>query len=301
MVRFVRNVQKLVNLTDTNTAIPNFTQVVTDLLECDRATVWVVDLPRRVMWTQVPDKTMHGMVTLQLPLPKARTNPNADSIGLVASAYLSQQSLVISDAHEDKRFNKEAEKATGYRTQSMLCFPIVRLGKVRCVLQAINKLKQPTFDGDDIFTLQLLGHVASEVLQVCESQTSSSSNDKRKEHLLMRAKSLVACDSPVHLVQSVVQGLQDMFEAEVVALHLVYTNHTSHLHLDRQGKHVSEVPNEAGFRGLVGQAVQSRTASAYHTAQKDQHTTYDANVDLPLPRGRASVVHTIPFFTGNVA
>lgn len=301
MVRFVRNVQKLVNLSDTSTAIPSFTQVVTDLLECDRATVWVVDLPRRTMWTQVPDKTMHGSVTLQLPLPKPNTNPNQESIGIVASAYLSQQSLVIADAHEDKRFNKEAEKATGYRTQSMLCFPIVRHGKVRVVLQAINKLKRPTFDEDDIFTLQLLGHVASEVLMVCETQTSSSSNDKRKDLLLLRAKSLIVCNSPVQLVHSIIQGLQDLFEAEATALHLVYTDYTSHLCLDRQGKHVAEVKNESGFRGLIGQAVLSRTTNAYHTIHKEQHSSYDRNVDLPLPMGREAVLHTIPFFTGNVA
>jgi len=253
------------------------------------------------MWTQVPDKTLHGMVTLQLPLPKPQTNANADSIGLVASAYLSQQSLVIADAHEDNRFNKEAEKTTGYRTQSMLCFPIVRMGKVRVVLQAINKLKRPTFDEDDIFTLQLLGHVASEVLHVCESQTSSVSNDKRKDQLLLRAKNLVSCETPVQLVHGVIQGLQDLFEAEASALHLVYTDHTSHLQLDRQGKNISEVVNEAGFRGLVGQAVLSRTTSAYHTIHKDTHHSYDRNVDLPLPIGRQSVVHTIPFFNGNVA
>merc|ERR1719409_1897250 len=117
------------------------------------------------------------MIALEMDLPK--DGADMTGMGLVAAAYSSRSMINVADAHLDPRFNRGADNATGYRTKSVLCLPIVRNSRVRLVLQAVNKLDRDNFDHNGEFVLRLLGHVAFEVLEASESNSSSSTDSKR--------------------------------------------------------------------------------------------------------------------------
>ncbi|KAI1307232.1 cGMP-specific 3',5'-cyclic phosphodiesterase [Halotydeus destructor] len=69
-------------------------------------------------------------------------------LGIAGHVALTKETIVIKDAYEDARFNKDIDARTGYRTVSIMCKPILNCqGDVIGVAQCINKTS-----GDHEFT-----------------------------------------------------------------------------------------------------------------------------------------------------
>lgn len=78
----------------------------------------------------------------QISVPKGR--------GIAGWVFEKGESLLIPDAYADDRFYKEADKATGFRTRSILCAPLMRSGAVIGVLQVLNPREKEAFDEEDL-------------------------------------------------------------------------------------------------------------------------------------------------------
>ena len=76
--------------------------------------------------------------------------------GIAGSVFESGESLLIVNAYEDSRFNREFDRLTGYRTRSILCVPLKIKDRVIGVSQVINKLDGSDFTEEDMETLSLL-------------------------------------------------------------------------------------------------------------------------------------------------
>jgi sigma-B regulation protein RsbU (phosphoserine phosphatase) len=76
--------------------------------------------------------------------------------GIAGHVYETGEPLLIEDAYEDSRFNREVDRMTGYRTQSILCVPLKIKERVIGVSQVINKLDGSSFNEEDKETLSLL-------------------------------------------------------------------------------------------------------------------------------------------------
>ncbi|MDR3570302.1 MAG: SpoIIE family protein phosphatase [Syntrophobacteraceae bacterium] len=76
--------------------------------------------------------------------------------GIAGSVFASGESLLIQNAYEDDRFNREFDRVTGYRTRSILCVPLKIKERVIGVSQVINKLDGSDFSEEDRETLSLL-------------------------------------------------------------------------------------------------------------------------------------------------
>src|SRR5437899_2318485 len=74
------------------------------VLDADRATVFVVDEVKREIWSKVAQGA--SMAEIRVPL-------GAGIVGAVAS---SGETVNIPDAYSDPRFNQEVDRRTGYRT-----------------------------------------------------------------------------------------------------------------------------------------------------------------------------------------
>lgn len=69
--------------------------------------------------------------------------------GIAGDAFRRVETVRVSDAYLDPRFNPEFDQRTGYRTRSLLCVPIEdREGRCIGVIQALNKA-EGEFDEDD--------------------------------------------------------------------------------------------------------------------------------------------------------
>ncbi|MDR3554584.1 MAG: SpoIIE family protein phosphatase [Syntrophobacteraceae bacterium] len=76
--------------------------------------------------------------------------------GIAGSVFETGESLLIENAYQDNRFNREFDRRTGYRTRSILCVPLKIKEKVIGVSQVINKLDGSDFNEEDRETLSLL-------------------------------------------------------------------------------------------------------------------------------------------------
>ncbi len=80
------------------------------LTSADRCSVWVVSEDEKTIWTKVA----HGVKKIEIPI---------DS-GIVGNSIVTGKHELIGDVYKDKRFNKEVDLKTGYKTKSMMVIPM---------------------------------------------------------------------------------------------------------------------------------------------------------------------------------
>ncbi len=66
--------------------------------------------------------------------------------GIAGWVFEKSEAQLIPDAYADARFFKEADQATGFRTRSILCAPLIAGGKTIGVLQVLNASGKVAFD-----------------------------------------------------------------------------------------------------------------------------------------------------------
>ncbi len=110
---------------------------VTAMLDAERATVFLVEEETR----KLVARTIIGPELHNLEL-----EPGQGVAGWVANTG---KTLNIKDAYKDKRFDPHVDQATGFRTSSILCQPMVNYrGKIVGVIQVLNK-KEGYFTVED--------------------------------------------------------------------------------------------------------------------------------------------------------
>ena len=112
------------------------------LLNADRATLWLVDNVNKELWSKVAV----GIPAIRVPL-------GAGIVGWVTNHLAT---LNIPDAYKDDRFNPGVDKKTGYKTNTILCMPIMNEDqKLVGVMQMINKNgKGEVFSDEDELVLK---------------------------------------------------------------------------------------------------------------------------------------------------
>jgi len=117
----------------------------TAVLEADRSTLYLHDEERGEIWSKVTQGGEIQEIRLKIP---------AGIAGWVAKTG---ETVNIPDAYADDRFNRDVDKASGYRTRCMLTMPMVNThGKVVGVVQVLNKSDDRVFGADDEELLRAL-------------------------------------------------------------------------------------------------------------------------------------------------
>ena len=117
-----------------------FTQRFGELLEVERASLFLVDRERGELWLKVAQAEGDRPVDLRMPIGK----------GVAGRVATTGQSLRIDDAQASPLFNPDFDRETGFQTKSILCVPIVdRRGEVFAVAQLLNKQSGVPFGDAD--------------------------------------------------------------------------------------------------------------------------------------------------------
>ncbi len=129
-----------------------------ELLEADRCTVFVLDDEKGELWSRVGT----GLELSEIRIPK--------SVGIAGHVATTGEILNLADAYEDPRFNREVDKATGYRTRALLCMPMRnRQQETIGVLQVLNKKQWGGhFDEKDVGLLGILSTTAANQLEIAQ-------------------------------------------------------------------------------------------------------------------------------------
>jgi GAF domain-containing protein len=138
---------RLVKSQNNNVTFAKFVQNVLDalynLLLAERVTVYLVDPIKKMLWVSCSKDGLQG---LRVPFGKG------------ISGWVAEHSCPVSinDAYQDLRFDPAVDRKTGFRTKSVLCYPVIaesldssnQNGPI-AVIQALNKVDGGYFDRED--------------------------------------------------------------------------------------------------------------------------------------------------------
>jgi putative ABC transport system ATP-binding protein len=120
-------------------ALRVFTRRVSELLEAERASLFLVDRRRGELVLRVA-QDVEKSDSVRIPLGS----------GIAGAAAASGQPVRVADAYQDPRFNRDVDLRTGFRTRSVLCLPLHdRSGEVFAVTQLLNRRDGQPFDAAD--------------------------------------------------------------------------------------------------------------------------------------------------------
>jgi adenylate cyclase len=103
-------------------------EAVTMILNCDRATIFLHDEKTDELWSQVA----LGMNDQEIRIPAGK--------GIAGEVFTTGNTVNITDAYKDSRFNQQIDLKTGYRTRNILCMPLInKHGVIIGVTQVLNK------------------------------------------------------------------------------------------------------------------------------------------------------------------
>ena len=142
--------RRLMSITNLDALLRDMATVTTQLLDADRATIFIVDRERGEIWSRVALGTGAGEIR------------QAIGVGIAGLVAATGETVNIPDAYDDPRFNPEPDQRTGYRTKSLLTFPMTGQNeRVIGVFQVVNKNGGGDFSADDEETLSSLGASAA--------------------------------------------------------------------------------------------------------------------------------------------
>jgi signal transduction protein with GAF and PtsI domain len=177
MKRIIKAANSLTASLPLNDALKRLAEECCAVLECDKTSVFMVDHEKEELWSKV---FTGSSSTIRIPMSK----------GIIGHVATKGESLNIADAYQDHRFNKEVDLKTNYKTNTILCVPIVEeSNQIIGVIQAINKIGG-SFTKDDEGILSVLASLAAIVLRNSINFDQQSVYQKSLRHALKVTRTL---------------------------------------------------------------------------------------------------------------
>ncbi|NBU59908.1 MAG: GAF domain-containing protein [Betaproteobacteria bacterium] len=119
--------------------ITRIMKAASKLLNADRGTLLLDDPKTGELWSRFAE----GLEIREIRMP--------DDAGIAGAVFKTGRTVNIADAYQDARFNPAVDRATGYRTTSILAVPVVgKKGQRIGVVEVLNKEGGPFSAKDEI-------------------------------------------------------------------------------------------------------------------------------------------------------
>lgn len=130
-----------------NRLFPMIISRVTEIMEAERTSLYVIDWDARELWTKVAE----GIEMINVPLGK----------GISGRVAETGEIINVADAWELPYFDRSFDRINNFRTRSVLCVPLrSSVSRNIGILQVINKKGKECFDrSDEIFMKGLASQV----------------------------------------------------------------------------------------------------------------------------------------------
>ena len=154
-VALVQEVSRALSTTgDIDTLLRLIMEKVTELMEADRSTLFLVTEDGQQLWSKV----IQGSEVVEIRLDVGE--------GIAGWVAQTREIVNIPDAYADQRFQPAVDLRSGFRTRSILSVPMLgALGGLVGVLQVLNKHDGPFMTADE----ELLGALASQAAIAIEN------------------------------------------------------------------------------------------------------------------------------------
>jgi putative ABC transport system ATP-binding protein len=136
---------------------------VRDLLQAERATVYIVDRQRGLLRSKI---AQGGDSQLEIEMPIGT--------GIAGRVADTGETMNIADAYNEPAFNPEVDRRSGFHTKAILCMPILdRKRVVIGVAQLLNKRNAAAFSADDERRFREFAGSLGIILETCNRLMSS--------------------------------------------------------------------------------------------------------------------------------
>jgi len=247
MKRMVVGMNKLMDAASTiatldpHQATDNIVAETCRILNCDRATIFTVDMITSELVLSVAE----GAKNIRVPIGH----------GIAGTVAATGETINIVDAYSDSRFSSSADKASGYRTVNILCMPINSLdGSIVGVLQAINK-KDGAFNAVDEDVMSMLSTQAGIALQNANLYRNAEGARDKFRSLLDIIRAMQGEMGVNSLIFTITQRTIRVVDADRCTLYLVDNVHRGLFAM--QGEVNIRISMEQGIAGLVATTGQS--------------------------------------------
>ncbi|XP_032242286.1 probable 3',5'-cyclic phosphodiesterase pde-5 isoform X2 [Nematostella vectensis] len=148
LTEFLLNVTRSIfqDIVSMDTVIMKIMNYAQTLVDADRTSLFLVDNKTNELYARIFDiggsleDSRSSQLQKEIRFPKTK--------GVAGYVATSGETLNISDAYHDDRFNREIDIQTGYTTRTLLCMPIFIRGNIIGVVQMVNK-KSGVFTASD--------------------------------------------------------------------------------------------------------------------------------------------------------
>ena len=264
MKNFIRVSNKFLNSIIDNNPSKVLIENTCSILNCDRASLFILDKGSDSLIVYSGE----GIKKAQIKVPKDK--------GLVGACFLSAMKIRIDDAYLDKRFNKEVDKKTNYRTKSILCYPLVdRDGECFGVIEAINKFFS-SFNEDDEELLKLLAYQASVIFR------SISSNDDYK-FLNLKLNIIIDYNLEINFIKDKYEFTE---KTEETLLNLFNCNNSSFYFIEEniiKRYKENKIQNYDINLGIIGKSIQSKQILTFHNIKNCE--LFNSIIDMNISDG----------------
>ena len=147
-------VSALINsITDSRELLPAILAVARRVMEVEAASLFLTNVGGDLELATASGGPGMPAGGAKITVPRGR--------GIAGWVLEHSEALLVPDAYADPRFFPDVDKATGYRTRSILCVPLVRKGQVIGVLQVLNPIARQAFDETDLEAFMAYANLAA--------------------------------------------------------------------------------------------------------------------------------------------
>ncbi len=197
---------------------------VTDLMDADRSTLFLIDHGNQEIVSQV----MQGEEFVHIRMP----------IGEGVAGWVAQtgETVNLIDAYKDPRFHVKVDQKTGYTTRSILTMPLRTLqGHTIAVIQVLNKSNGLAFSEEDE---QLLEAISAQAAIFLENAGLYTTIVQKNQELSDTSRALQQRNYELDILFAIEQQMSGAFELDEMLANIL-SRSTEMLHC------------EAGLIGLV--------------------------------------------------
>lgn len=176
-LKFLVEASKVLNSTlDLGELLGIILKIATQHTLADRGSLFLVDHDKKEIWSLIA----HGVEEKEIRLPMGK--------GISGWVAETGETVNLEDAYADKRFNRNFDKQSGYRTRTLLCVPIKnRDGKAVGVLQLLNR-KEGLFGEEDIDFLESISIHSALALENARLHRDSLERQRLERELALARK-----------------------------------------------------------------------------------------------------------------
>jgi len=162
-----QQVDNLIKLVDIN-------NIINSTLDIRKLLTLIMEIIKDIMCTEASTLLLYEEKTRDLVFKVALGEASEEltekyrvRIGQGIAGWVAEtrKSLYVNDVYDDRRFDPDYDKQTGFNTRSIICTPLLFKGKLIGVIQAINPLEKNEFNDMDMELFNIFATQAAIAVQ----------------------------------------------------------------------------------------------------------------------------------------